>query len=151
MTGPAGKKYYTFYMPGEERIFFRYLHWIALSSLLLISLLGFISRNMAAGDAVLSALLFVAPVYSVCLMFRKRFAAEVALDFDLQKVRFVFQDERGMIQRDFQEIRKIRFGFYLTFVMDDASIMVKRPDNKKEIFLLLNPLFKVDMGVLGMR
>jgi hypothetical protein len=70
----------------------------------------------------------------------------VTLDFDARKIRFVFQDERGMIQREFQEIEKVNFGFYLTFVMDDARIMVKRPGNKKEIFLLLNSVFKLDRG-----
>jgi hypothetical protein len=54
-----------------------------------------------------------------------------------------------MIQREFQEIKKVNFGFYLTFVMDDARIMVKRPDNKKEVFLLLNSIFKVDRGIFS--
>jgi len=89
------------------------------------------------------------PAYGVSLAFRKRFAGEVTLDFDARKISFIFQDERGMIQREFQEIKKINFGFYLTFVMDDARIMVKRPDNKKEIFLLLNSVFKVDRGIFS--
>jgi hypothetical protein len=149
MTESAGKNNYTFYMPGEERIFFKYLHGIVFAFLLLFSVLEVFITKAAAADAVFNALVLVLPVYGVVLAFRKRFAGEVTLDFDARKVRFVFQDERGVIQRDFQEIRKVNFGFYLTFVMDDARIMVKRPGNKKDIFLLLNPVFKVDRGILS--
>jgi hypothetical protein len=98
-------------------------------------------------DAVFRALVFVVPVYGVILMFKKRFADEVTLDFDVRKIRFVFQDERGTIEREFPEINKVKFGFYLTFVMKDARIMVKRPDNKKEIFQLLKSVFTVDRGI----
>jgi len=82
-------------------------------------------------------------------MFKKRFADAVTLDFDLRKIRFVFRDERGTIQREFQEIKKVNFGFYLTFVTEDARIMVKRPKNKKEIFRLLKSFFTVDCGILS--
>jgi hypothetical protein len=61
----------------------------------------------------------------------------------------VFQDERGTVEREFQEIKKVNFGFYLTFVMEDARIMVKRPDNKKEIFQLLKSVFTVDRGIFS--
>jgi len=135
-------------MQGEERIFFKHLHGIALAFLLLFSLLGVFITKMALVNAIFNALVFVLPVYSVILAFRKRFASEVTLDFNARKIRFVFQDERGMIQREFKEIKKVNFGYYPTFVMDDARIMVKRPDNKKKIFLLLNPVFKVDRGIL---
>jgi hypothetical protein len=149
MTDSAGKNNYTFYMPGEERIFFKYLHGIAFAFLLLFCILEVFITKAATADAVFNALVLVLPVYGVVLAFRKRFAGEVILDFDARKICFVFQDERGTIQREFQEIRKVNFGFYLTFVMDDARIMVKRPGNKKEIFLLLNPVFKVDRGILS--
>jgi hypothetical protein len=82
-------------------------------------------------------------------MFKKRFADEVTLDFDIHKIRFLFRDERSTIEREFQKIDKVNFGFYLTFVMKDARIMVKRPGNKKEIFLLLKSVFTVDRGILS--
>ncbi len=135
-------------MPGEERIFFKHIHGIALAFLLLFSILGVFITKMALADAVFDALVFVLPVYGAILAFRKRFAGEVTLDFNARKIRFVFQDERDMIQREFKQIKKVNFGYYLTFVMDDARIMVKRPYNKKEIFLMLNPVFKVDRGIL---
>jgi len=100
-------------------------------------------------DAIFHALVFVLPFYGVILMFKKRFANEVTLDFDVRKIRFVFQDERGTIEREFLEIKKVNFGFYLTFVMKDARIMVKRPDNKKEIFQLLKSFFTVDRGIFS--
>ena len=149
MTDSVGKNNYTFYMPREESIFFKHLHEIAFAFLLLFSLLGVFITKMATVYAIFNALVFVLPAYGVSLAFRKRFASEVTLDFNARKISFVFQDERGMIQREFQEIKKVNFGFYLTFVMDDARIMVKRPDNKKEIFLLLNSVFKVDRGIFS--
>ncbi len=136
-------------MPREEIIFFKHLHVIAFSFLLLFSLLGVFITKLATAPAVFDALVFVLPAYGVSLAFRKRFAGEVTLDFNARKICFLFRDERGMIQREFQEIKKVNFGFYLTFVTDDARIMVKRPDNKKEIFLLLNSVFKVDRGIFS--
>ena len=141
------KNTYTFYMPGEERIFFHYLHEITFAFLLLFSLLGVFGKELSMGDAIFNALVLVLPFYGITLIFKKRFANEVTLDFDDRKIRFVFQDERGTIEREFQEIMKVNFGFYLTFVMKDARIMVKRPDNKKEIFQLLKSVFKVDRGI----
>lgn len=138
---------YTFYMPGEERIFFNYFHQITLAFVLLFSVLGVFNKELSTVDAIFNALVFVLPFYVVILMFKKRFASEVTLDFDLRKIRFVFEDERGTIEREFMEIRKVNFGFYLTFVMEDARIMVKRPDNKKEIFQLLKSVFKIDRGM----
>lgn len=134
-------------MPAEERIFFNYFHRIAFTLLLLFSLLGVLIAKLSMLDAIFNALVFVLPVYGVILIFKKRFADEVTLDFEVRKIRFVFRDERGTIERDFQEIEKVNFGFYLTFVMKDARIMVKRPDNKKEIFQLLKSVFKVDRGI----
>src|SRR4030065_1535007 len=151
MTGSVGKNNYTFYMPREESIFFKHLHGIAFAFLLLFSLLEVFITKRATVYAILTALVFVLPAYGVRLAVRKRVASEVTVDFDARKIRFVFQDERVMIQREFQEIKKVNFGFYLTFVMDDARIMVKRPDNKKEIFLLLNPVFKVDRGIFPIK
>lgn len=70
-------------------------------------------------EAIFQALVFVLPVYGVILMFKKRFANEVTLDFDVRKIRFVFQDERGTVERQFQEIQKVNFRFYLTFVLQE--------------------------------
>ena len=141
------KNIYTFYMPGEERIFFNYFHRIILALLLTVSLLGVFVAKLSTVDAIFHALVFVLPFYGVILIFKKRFANEVTLDFDLRKIRFLFQDERGTIEREFSEIKKVNFGFYLTFVVEDAKIMVKRPDNKKEIFQLLKSVFTVDRGI----
>jgi hypothetical protein len=141
------KNIYTFYMPGEERIFFNYFHWIALASLLLFALLGVFMAKLSTVDAIYRALVFVLPFYVVILIFKKRFAKEVTLNFELRKIRFVFQDERDTIEMEFVEIQKVNFGFYLTFVMKDARVMVKRPNNKKEIFQLLKSVFKVDRGI----
>jgi len=149
MTESRGKKSYTFYMPGEERIFFKHLHGIAFAFVLLFSLLGIFVTKITAEDAILNALVFVLPAYGVIFAFKKRFASEITLDFDAQKIRFVFPDERGIIQKEFQEIKKINFGFYLTFVLEDARIMVKRPNNKKEIFLMLKTVFTVDRGMFA--
>ncbi len=97
----------------------------------------------------MTGLIFVSPVYFVYFVFGKRFADSVTLDFDARKVRFSFSDERGTFERDFQDIEKINFRFYLTFVMDDARIMVKRPQNKKQVFLLLKKVSMVDVGMFG--
>lgn len=149
MTDSPGKNSYTFYMPGEERIFFKHLHGIAFTFVLLFSLLGVYVTKITTKNAILNALVFVLPAYGVSLAFKKRFASEITLDFDTQKIRFVFPDERSMIQKDFQGIKKVNFGFYLTFVLEDARIMVKRPNNKKEIFLMLKTVFKVDRGMFA--
>jgi hypothetical protein len=138
---------YTFYMPGEERFFFRYFHGITFALLLLFSLLGIFTTKLSPADAVIDAIIFVVPFYGLVLIFKKRFANEVALDFNARTIRFVFQDERGTIEREFLEIQKVNFGFYLTFVMEDARIMIKRPDNKKETFQLLKSAFTVDRGI----
>jgi hypothetical protein len=141
------KNIYTFYMPGEERIFLNYFHGITFAFLLLFSVIGVFIKKLSTVDAIFNAFVFVLPFYGVILMFKKRFADEVTLDFDLRKIRFVFEDERGTIEREFLEVNKVNFGFYLTFVMKDARIMVKRPDNKEEIFRLLKSVFKVDRGI----
>jgi hypothetical protein len=136
-------------MPGEERIFLNYFHGITFAFLLLFCLLGVFIAKLSMMYAIFQALVVVLPFYGVILMFKKRFANEVTLDFDLRKIRFVFQDERGTIEREFLEIKKVNFGFYLTFVMQDARIMVKRPNNKKEIFQLLKSVFTVDCGIFS--
>ena len=143
------KNIHTFYMPGEERIFFNYFHGITFAFMLLFSLLGVFIAKLSTADAISQALVLVLPFYVVILMFKKRFANEVTLDFDVHKIRFVFQDERGTIEREFLEIEKVNFGFYLTFVTKDAKIMVKRPGNKKEIFQLLKSVFTVDCGIFS--
>lgn len=148
MSDQVEKNSYTFFMPREERIYFKHLHGIALAFLLLFGLLGIFVTKTTTAETIINAIVFVLPIYGVSLALRKRFAGEVILDFAARKICFVFQDERGTIQREFQEIRKVNFGFYLTFVMDDARVMVKRPNNKKEVLLMLKSAFKVDQGVL---
>lgn len=143
------KNIYTFYMPGEERIFFQNLHGLTFVFLLLFTTLGVFIKNLSMVNAIVHALVFVLPFYGVILLFKKRFANEVTLDFDVRKIRFVFQDERGTIERDFVEIKKVNFGFYLTFIMNDARVMVKRPDNKKETYQLLKSAFPVDCGIFS--
>ncbi len=136
-------------MPGEERIYFRYFHIIAITLLLVVIVFQVVTSETSVKDAVVTGLLFVSPVYFVYFVFGKRFADSVTLDFDARKVRFSFSDERGSFEKDFQDIEKINFRFYLTFVMDDARIMVKRPYNKKEVFLLLKKVSMVDVGMFG--
>jgi hypothetical protein len=149
MTDSVDKKTYTFFMPGEERIYFRYFHFIAITLLLVVIAFQVVTSEASVKDAVVTALVFVSPVYFVYFVFGKRFADFVTLDFNARKVRFSFSDERGTFERDFQDIEKINFRFYLTFVMDDARIMVKRPQNKKEVFRLLKKVSMVDVGMFG--
>ena len=147
MTDSVDEKTYTFFMPGEERIYFRYFHLIAIALLLIVIAFQVVTAETSVKDAVVTGLIFVSPVYFVYFMFGKRFADSVTLDFDARKVRFSFSDERGSFERDFQDIEKINFRFYLTFVMDDSRIMVKRPQNKKEIYRLLKKVSMVDVGM----
>jgi hypothetical protein len=143
----SDRKTYTFYMPGEERIFFRYFHQIALAFVVLFSLLGLSLSKMTIPDAVFQAVIMVMPLYIVYFLFAKRFADEVALDFDAQKLHFTFSDGRGTVEKDFREVEMVRFQFYLTFVLGDTKVMVKRPNNKKEVFQVLSSVFKVDRGI----
>jgi hypothetical protein len=149
MTDSVDKKTHTFFMPGEERIFFRYFHIITITLLLVVIAFQVVTSETSVKDAVVTGLIFVSPVYFVYFVFGKRFADSVMLDFNARKVRFSFSDARGSFERDFQDIEKINFRFYLTFVMDDVRIMVKRPQNKKEVFRLLKNAFKVDVGMFG--
>jgi len=149
MTDPVDKKTYTFFMPGEERIYFRYFHIIAITLLLIVIAFQVVTSETSVKEVVVTGLIFVSPVYFVYFVFGKRFADSVTLDFNARRVRFSFSDERGAFERDFQDIKKINFRFYLTFVMDDVRIMVKRPQNKKEVFLLLKKVSMVDVGMFG--
>ena len=149
MTDSVDKKTYTFFMPGEERIYFRYFHIIAITILLIMIAIQVLASETTVTEAIVTGLIFVSPVYFVYFVFGKRFADSVTLDFNERKVRFSFSDERGSFKRDFQDIKKINFKFYLTFVMDDARIMVKRPHNKKEVFQLLKNVSMVDVGMFG--
>ncbi len=149
MTDSVDKKTYTFFMPGEERIYFRYFHIIAITLLLVVIAFQIVTSETTVKEAVVTALVFVSPVYFVYFVFGKRFADSVTLDFNARKVRFSFSDERGTFERDFQDIEKINFRFYLTFVMDDARIMVKRPKNKKQVFRMLKSVFTVDVGMFS--
>lgn len=137
---------YTFYMPGEERFFFKYFHLISIAALLLFSALGVKISGMPLAEACFHAIVFVLPLYFVYYALGKRFAEEVRLDFAAQKARFLFNDERGIIERDFQEIRQVNFQYYLCFVLDDAKYMIKRPPDKKEIFRVLVAAFKINRG-----
>ena len=136
-------------MPGEERIYFRYFHIIAITLLLIVIAFQIVTSETTVKEAVVTALVFVSPVYFVYFVFGKRFADSVTLDFNARKVRFSFSDERGTFERDFQDIEKINFRFYLTFVMEDARIMVKRPKNKKKVFRMLKSVFTVDGGMFS--
>lgn len=136
-------------MPGEERIYFRYFHFIAITLLLVVIAFQVVTSETSVKDAVVTALVFVSPVYFVYFVFGKRFADSVTLDFNARKIRFSFSDKRGTFERDFQDIEKINFRFYLTFVMDDARIMVKRPQNKKQVFRMLKSVFTVDVGMFS--
>lgn len=136
-------------MPGEERIYFRYFHIIAITLLLIVIAFQIVTSETSVKEAVVTGLIFVSPVYFVYFVFGKRFADSVTLDFNARKVRFSFSDERGTFERDFQDIEKINFRFYLTFVMDDVRIMVKRPKNKKQVFRMLKSAFTVDVGMFS--
>ena len=136
-------------MPGEERIYFRYFHFIAITLLLIVIAFQIVTSETSVKEAVVTGLIFVSPVYFVYFVFGKRFADSVTLDFNARKVRFSFSDERGTFERDFQDIEKINFRFYLTFVMDDVRIMVKRPKNKKQVFRMLKSVFTVDVGMFS--
>ena len=136
-------------MPGEERIYFRYFHFIAMTLLLIVIAFQIVTSETSVKEAVVTGLIFVSPVYFVYFVFGKRFADSVTLDFNARKVCFSFSDERGTFERDFQDIEKINFRFYLTFVMDDVRIMVKRPKNKKQVFRMLKSVFTVDVGMFS--
>jgi len=149
MTEPVDKRTYTFFMPGEERIFLNHFHTIAIAILLIMIYFQIVTSETTVKDAMVTGLVFMLPFYFIYFVFGKRFADSVTLDFDARKVRFSFSDESGSFERDFQDIRKINFRFYLTFVMDDARIMVKRPHNKKQVFRLLKKVAMVDSGMFG--
>lgn len=136
-------------MPGEERYFFKYFHLIVLAAMASFTILGVLYFDMRLADSFLQVVIFVAPLYFVYFMFSKRFVSKVMLDFNAKKVHFSFTDERGTFERDFKEIKQVHFQYYLTFVLEDAKIMVKRPPNKKEIFQMLNAVFKVNRGIFA--
>ncbi len=146
MTKTDDKHTYTFYLPGEERFFFNYFHLIAIALLLFFSSLGFFASKMTAMSALVQAILFTSPMYIVYYIYRKRFANEVTLDFDRQKIRFLFPDDRGALETDFQEVKQVHFQYYLIFVVEDARIMIKRPKDKKQVYEMLRSSFKVNRG-----
>ena len=149
MTDPVGKRTYTFFMPGEERLLLQHFHTIAIALFLIVIFFRVFFLETAVVNAVLYGLILVLPMYFLYLVYGKRFADSVTLDFDARKVQFSFSDERGSFERDFQQIKRINFKFYLTFVMDDVLIMVKRPRNKKQVFRLLKNVFKVNTAIFG--
>ena len=136
-------------MPGEERIFFHYFHPIAIAGLLIFFAMGIYFSDLAMGESFQRAIVFVAPLYVIYYVFGKRFADEVTLDFAAQKIRFRFSDERGTIEQNFQEVIQVKFQYYLTFVLADAKIMIKRPKNKKVIFQMLESVFTVNRGIFA--
>lgn len=143
----ASARTHTFYMPGEERIFFRHLHLIAIVLIAALTCLGILVSGKTASSSLLFALVVVLPFYLFCLAHRKRFAESIVLDFDARTARFSFSDQRGSFVRPFQDIKAIKFRFYLTFVLDDARIMIKRPPNKKEVFRLLQEVGSLESGM----
>ena len=147
MTDLVNKRTYTFFMPAEERICLNHFHAIAIAILLIVISFQVVTSETTVKDAIVTGLIFILPFYFVYFVFGKRFADSVTLDFDAHKVRFSFSDERGSFERDFQDIKKINFRFYLTFVIDDAKIMVKRPHNKKQVFQMLKKVSMVDSGM----
>jgi hypothetical protein len=136
-------------MPGEERLFFNYFHPIAIACLIFLLAMGIFFSDLTLGVSFQRAIVFVAPLYLIYYVFGKRFASQVTLDFASQKIRFVFSDERGTIERNFQEVTQVKFQYYLTFVLPDAKIMVKRPKNKKVIFQMLDSVFTVNRGIFA--
>ena len=137
-------------MPGEERIFLQHFHTIAIAIFLIVIFLRVFFLETAVVNAVLYGLVLVLPMYFIYLAYGKRFADSVMLDFDARKVRFSFPDKRGSFERNFQQIERINFKFYLTFVMeDDVRIMVKRPRNKKEVFRMLKNVSEVNTAIFG--
>jgi hypothetical protein len=134
-------------MPLEERIFFRHFYVIASFLLVLVILLRIYVSGKTAQDAVIFAFCIVLPLYFLRLVYGKRFAESVTLDFQTRTVGFLFSDERGLVKRKFQEVKEIKFRFYLTFVLDDIRVMIKRPRNKKEAFRLLQGVSQVDIGI----
>jgi hypothetical protein len=149
MTDPVGKKTYTFFMPGEERILLKHFHTIAITLMLSVIFFRVFFLETDVAGSILFGLILVSPMYFVYLVFGKRFADSVTLDFDTRKVRFSFSDERGSFERDFQQIQWINFKFYLTFVVDDVRIMVKRPYNKKAVFKMLKNVSRVNTAIFG--
>lgn len=147
MPDEHAKATYTFFMPGEERIFFQYFYLIAMALLLILISVGVFVSGMTSAEAMMVALIFVLPIYFLRLLYGKRFADSVTVDFDARTVHFSFSDERGSFEKPFEDIKSIKFRFYLTFVLNDARIMVKRPANKKEVFRLLQNVAKVDSGM----
>ena len=134
-------------MPGEERIFFDHFHKMAIALILIFTLLGIFLSEITTAQAIIRAVVFVSPMYALYFVYAKRFADVITLDFDARKARFSFHDDRGTFERNFKEIKRVNFYFYLTFVLDDARIMVKRPKNKKEIFKVLASALTVNRGI----
>ena len=150
MTDFVDKRTYTFFMPGEERIFLNHFHPIAIAILLLVISFQVVTSETTVQNAIVTGLIVISLLYFIYFVFGKRFADSVTLDFDARKVRFSFSDERDSFEKDFQDIKKINFRFYLTFVMaDDARIMVKRPRNKNQVYLLLKKVSVVDVGMFS--
>ena len=147
MYDVSQKKRYTLFMPQEERIFFKHFYVITTAFLLAVIFLRIYVSHTTAGDALVFALCIVLPMYFLRFVFGKRLAESVTLDFHTRTAHFLFPDERGLVKKDFQEIKEIKFRFYLTFVLDDFRVMVKRPGNKKEVFRFLQRVSKVDVGI----
>jgi hypothetical protein len=147
MPDVSTKKTYTFFMPQEERIFFRHFYVVTIALLLVVVFFRIYLSETTLEEAMVFGLFIVLPMFLMRFIYGKRFAESVTLDFHSRTAQFLFSDERGLIKKNFQEIREIKFRFYLTFILDDIRVMVKRPRNKKEVFRLLQTVAKVDLGI----
>lgn len=146
--GPAQPEICTFAMPGEERFFLRYLHAIAGAVYLIVVLLIFRTNEIEGFAAALEGLFFVGPFYALVLFYRRRFAERIELDFEGRRIVFHFSDERGRISADFSAVSHVKFQSYLTFVLGETRIMVKRPQDKKKTLQILKRAFQVNQGWL---
>ena len=142
-------KFYEFQMPGEERIFLDHFFKFAGALALAFFFLGIMAAKMSAAESMIRALILVGPFVILYYFFANRFADTVSLDFETRKIRFSFEGRGKIIEKSFDEIQKVKFQYYLTFISEDMRIMIKRPRNRKEIFLMLEPFFTIDRGLFG--
>lgn len=138
----------TFAMPGEERVFFRYLHAIGAAVYAAVVALILKGGGTSAIVGLLEGAFFVGPFYGLVLFYRGRFVDRVVLDFSARRVVFHFPDDRGRIEKNFDQISHVKFQSYLTFVTDDGRVMVKRPPDKKGTLRILRSAFRVNQGGL---
>jgi len=146
--GDARSDVHSFSMPGEERFFFRHLQPIAVTVYLLVVFLIFGSNEGDWFAAALKGVFFVGPFYALVLFYRRRFVEWIDLDFGNCRITFQFPDGRGRVSEDFSAVSHVKFQSYLTFVMGETRIMVKRPQDKKGTLRILKKAFQVNQGWL---